>query len=345
MTNKLGSPHQISSGPGANSLASPNSLASLKAALEAQGHVAESSVLSTLRLALQLKKPLLLDGPSGSGKSHLAESYAKSIGVSPIRLFVHADTQREDAAYDWNYSRQLLGLRLTTRQGQRGDRRAVRSALPLSVGRHNISPPLPLFDEHHLIAKPLLQTIRTSQPGRPAVLILEGLDQSDASLDGVLLPFFDDYQLHIDGFGCLCAQEAPVIFITSRDARRISDPVRRRAIYQYCAFPSAARELRMLQAALPGAGERLSQAVIDFVRGLRISDLAQRPGMDQLIAWTKTLRQLDALSLDPELIHNTLGLLLKHQHELKPLAGSDASAWLAALQARAQNDAVIGLSS
>jgi MoxR-like ATPase len=336
---KPGSPYQSASEPG------PISLASLDAALKARGHFAQASVLSTLRLALQLKKPLLLDGPSGSGKTHLAESYAKSLGITPIRLIIHADTQREDAAYDWNYSRQLLGLRLMNRQGQRGGDHSGPCSPPWPQQRLDITPPMPLLDEQHLIAKPLLQAIRASQPGRPAVLILEGLDQSDASLDGVLLPFLDDYQLTIDGLGCLRAQHPPVIFITSREARRLSDPVRRRAIYQYCALPDAARERRIIEAALPGAGERLSQAVIDFVRGLRISDLAQRPGMDQLIAWTKTLRQLDALSLDPELIQNTLGLLLKHQHALKPLAGSDASAWLAALQARAQDDSVIGLSS
>jgi MoxR-like ATPase len=161
----------------------------------------------------------------------------------------------------------------------------------------------------------------------------------------VLLPFLDDYRVDIDGLGSLRASEAPLIFITSKDARAMSDRVRRRAIYQYCPFPCATRELSILQAAVPDAGARLSQAVVDFVRGLRISDLAQRPGMDRLIAWTKTLRQLDALSLDPELIHNTLGLLLKHQHDLRPLAGTDASAWLAELQRRAQSETVIELSS
>ena len=244
---------------------------------------------------------------------------------------MHPDSQREDASYDWNYSRQLLGLRLTTMRDQQGKRLLERAA-PHDQGRKHIEPAAvkQVMDEDNLIAKPLLQTIRASKPGRPAVLIIEGLEQASAALDGVLMPFLDDYRVDIDGLGGLRASEAPVIFMTSQDARRISDPLRRRALYQYCPFPSAAR---------------LSQAVIEFVRGLRISDLAQRPGMDQLIAWTKTLRQLDALSLDPEVIHNTLGLLLKHQHELRPLAGTDASAWLAELQQRAQNTAVIGLSS
>ncbi|MEY3705794.1 MAG: hypothetical protein RL585_351 [Pseudomonadota bacterium] len=297
------------------------SLVSLDTGLRAQGHIADRAVLQSLQLALRLKKPLLLDGPSGTGKTHLAESYAKCLGVTPFRLIVHTDLQREDAAYDWHYSRQLLSLRLGTK--------------PINKS----------FDEDHLIAKPLLQTIRASQPGRPAVLILEGLEQGHASLDSVLLPFLDDYRVDIDGLGSLRASEAPLIFITSKDARAMSDRVRRRAIYQYCPFPCATRELSILQAAVPDAGARLSQAVVDFVRGLRISDLAQRPGMDRLIAWTKTLRQLDALSLDPELIHNTLGLLLKHQHDLRPLAGTDASAWLAELQRRAQSETVIELSS
>jgi len=319
---------------------------SLDAKLRAHGHFADASVLQSLHLALRLKKALLLDGPSGSGKTHLADTYARSLGLTPIRLIVHPDSQREDASYDWNYSRQLLGLRLTTMRGRQGKRLLERAA-PHDQGGKHIKPSAvkQVMDEDNLIAKPLLQTIRASKPGRPAVLIIEGLEQANATLDGVLMPFLDDYRVDIDGLGGLRASEAPVIFMTSQDARRISDPLRRRALYQYCPFPSAAREWRMLQAAVPDAGPRLSQAVIEFVRGLRISDLAQRPGMDQLIAWTKTLRQLDALSLDPEVIHNTLGLLLKHQHELRPLAGTDASAWLAELQQRAQNTAVIGLSS
>ena len=293
------------------------------------GHLASHAMLRAFSLALRLNRPLLLDGPSGTGKTHFAESFARAKRLPLIRLSGHADLQKEDAAYDWNYSRQLLSLRLIGQQ----EKKRSQSIIPA------------LYCESNLVAKPLLRAIRESEPGRPAVLLIEGLEQSRASLDAVLQPFLDDYRIDIEGLGSLRAQQAPMIFLTTQDARRMSDAIRRPCVYQYCAYPNASDELQILRLAVPDAGERLSQSVIDFVRGLRISDLAQRPGMDQVLAWTKTLRQLDALSLDPEVIHNTLGLLLKHQHELKPLSSTQASTWLAELQQQAQAASVIKLSS
>lgn len=293
----------------------------MRAELRQAGHLAAEPVLKALQLALALGKPLLLDGPSGSGKSHLAASFARARGLQAIHLIAHPDMQREDAAYDWNYGRQLLALRLAARRKPDAANGGVK---------------LNRYEQAHLIAKPLVQALRASAPGKPAMLIVENLEQSNASLESVLQSFLEDHRVDIEGLGSLRSAQAPVVFITTQDARRIADPIRRRCIYQHCPYPSAEHELAILRHAVPDAGSRLSAEVIRFVRGLRISDLAQRPGMDQLIAWTKTLRQLDALSLDPLVIHNTLGLLLKHQHELRPLAGTDASAWLAELQRRAQ---------
>jgi len=286
-------------------------------------------MLRALRLAIHLKRPLLLDGPSGAGKTHFAESFAHARCLPLIRLTAHADLQREDAAYDWNHSRQLLALRLIRRLESPG------AEIPIPS----------LYNAANLIVKPLLRAIRESNPGRPAVLIIEGLEQSRASLDSVLQPFLDEYRIDVDGLGSLRAEQAPLVFITTQDARRMADSIRRPCIYQYCPYPDALREIQILKIAVPDAPQRLSQAVVDFVRGLRISDLAQRPGMDQVLAWTKTLRQLNALSLDPEVIQNTLGLLLKHQHEFRPLAAPQAVAWLAELEQQAQVQAVIKLSS
>lgn len=278
----------------------------LRAGLEQAGHIASEGALHALALALRLHKPLLLEGPSGTGKTHLAASLAVFLGARLERLVVYPEMEAEDAAYTWNHARQLLALRLQRRQS--------------------------IHDAACLVERPLLRALRASHAPHACVLLIEGLEAASSSLASVLDQVLERHSVRVEHLGLVRAAFPPVAIITTHDARQVSDRIRRRCIHQRCDYPDTHRELRILEKALPGAGPRLSAAITAFVAGLRISDLAHRPDVERLLAWTRTLRQLDSMALDPQIVQSTLGALLKHQEELRRNPASDAGLWLERVQ-------------
>jgi len=283
----------------------------LRAGLQQAGHIASDGALQALALAIRLSRPLLLEGPSGSGKTHLAECLASFLGAKLVRLVVYPEMEAEDAAFGWNYARQLLALRL----------RREEALDPLD----------------HLIERPLLRALRASQGARACVLLVEGLEAARSSLDAALEELLEHHALTIAGLGRVEAAHPPIAIITTHDARQVSGRIRRLCIHHACDYPDALREIRILHTSLPDAAQELSAAIGAFVASLRISDLAQMPDMERLLQWTRTLRQLDAISLDPLALQNTLGVLLKHQDALRRNPGSEAGVWLEQLQQRIES--------
>jgi MoxR-like ATPase len=278
----------------------------LRAGLARAGHIASEGALQALALAIQLRRALLLEGPSGAGKTHLAECLARFLGAQLVKLAVYPEMEAEDGAYGWNYARQLLSLRLHR--------------------EHD------LHSADHLVERPLLRALRASQSEMDCVLLVEGLEAASSSLEAVLDEVLEHHALTVEKLGRVQSCFAPLTIITTHNARQVSDRIRRRCIHHHCDYPDAPRERRILHTALPNAARDLSAAITAFVASLRVSDLAHRPDAEQLLEWTRTLRQLDAISLDPLAIQSTLGVLLKHQDTLRRNPASEAGLWLERLQ-------------
>jgi len=281
-------------------------LEAIRAGLAQAGHIASEGALQALTLAIRLPRALLLEGPSGTGKTHLAACLANFLGAQLVKLAVYPEMEAEDAAFGWNHARQLLSLRLQREQD--------------------------LHSADHLVERPLLRALRASRGNMACVLLVEGLEAASPSLEAVLDEVLEHHALRVEKLGRVQAACAPLTIITTHDARHVSDRIRRHCIHHHCDYPDALRERHILHATLPDAARDLSAAITAFVGSLRVSDLAHRPNAEQLLEWTRTLRQLDAISLDPQAIQSTLGALLKHQDTLRRNPASEAGLWLERLQ-------------
>ncbi|MDM4768198.1 MoxR family ATPase [Pelomonas sp. SE-A7] len=278
----------------------PQSIDDCAAALLAQGYVAQRELAATAFLALRLQRPLFLEGEPGTGKTEIAKVLAAMLDRPLLRLQCYEGLDLASSAYEWNYARQMLEIKL---------------AGPESKAEQ-------FFDRRFLIARPLLQALEL--PG-PPVLLIDELDRADEPFEAFLLELLSEFQLSIPELGVIRAAEPPIVVVTSNRTREIHDAVKRRCLYHWVDFPDATRELQILRLRVPGASEALARQVVAFIQGLRRLDLYKLPGVAESIEWSRALLELDAVALDPATVQQTLGVLLKYQDDIARVQGSEAA--------------------
>jgi MoxR-like ATPase len=252
-----------------------------------------------LTLAIDLKRPLLLEGEAGVGKTEVGKALARVLGARLIRLQCYEGLDAGAAIYEWNYQRQLLAIRAHEAEGMKAD----------AMERH-------VFTEEYLLRRPLLEAISQEQP---PVLLIDEIDRADEEFEAYLLEVLSDFQVTIPELGTIVAKAVPHVVLTSNGTRALSDALRRRCLYAYVEFPDEAKEVRILRAHLPEADQRILQQIVGFVQRLRREDLEKKPGVAETIDWARALIGigLDRLDRDPATLQATLMCLLKTDADLK----------------------------
>ncbi len=305
----------------------PTSIDDTAARLLAHDYVAERALATTLFLSLRLQRPLFLEGEPGTGKTEIAKTLAAMLGRPLIRLQCHEGLDLAGAAYEWNYARQMLEIRLAEAGGSGGT----------AGGRDALS--RELFSDRFLTRRALLQAIDPAQRV-PPVLLIDELDRADEPFEAFLLEVLSDFQITIPEYGTVKAVTPPIVVLTSNRTREIHDAVKRRCLYHWVGFPDATREAAILQRRVPGAPQKLAAEVVAFVQRLRAVELYKLPGIAETIEWTRALMELNAIQLDPEVVNNTLGVLLKYQDDIAKVQGSEALKMLQQLRSEAQGAGV-----
>jgi MoxR-like ATPase len=276
--------------------------------LAAGDYVADRSLATAVFLALKLNRPLFLEGEAGVGKTEIAKVLTAVLGRDLVRLQCYEGLDVASAVYEWNYSRQMIEIRLAESAGGR-----LREQLGEDV-----------FSRRFLIERPLLRALEPHEGG-PPVLLIDELDRSDEPFEAYLLEVLSDWQITIPEIGPIRAEEPPIVVITSNRTREIHDALKRRCFYYWVDYPSAQRELEILRIKVPGANAELSRQVVAFVQRLRKMDLFKLPGVAETIDWNQALVQLDVLDLNPSVVNDTLGALLKYQDDITRIRGSEAA--------------------
>ncbi len=285
----------------------PRSVAETGELLEAGDYVSDTALATAVFLSLKLGRPLFLEGEAGTGKTEIAKVLAAVLGRRLIRLQCYEGLDVASAVYEWNYARQMIEIRLAEASGG-ADRE--------SLGRD-------LFGPEFLIERPLLQALRGSGDG-PPVLLIDELDRTDEPFEAYLLEVLSDFQVTVPEIGPIRAAVPPAVVITSNRTREIHDALKRRCFYHWVGYPDAARELDILGRKAPAAPGALSRQVVGYVQKVRELDLFKLPGIAETIDWVHALMQLDAVALDPAMVNDTLGVLLKYQDDIARLQGSEA---------------------
>jgi len=296
----------------------PTSIDDTQARLLAHDYVADRQLATVVYLALKLQRPLFLEGEPGTGKTEIARTLAALLARPLIRLQCYEGLDLAGAAYEWNYGRQMMEIRLAEKEG--ADRESLAGEL---------------FSERFLTKRALLQAIDPSH-AEPPVLLIDELDRADEPFEAFLLEVLSEFQITIPELGTVKATTPPIVILTSNRTREIHDAVKRRCLYHWVGFPDAARELSILQRRVPNAGPLLARQIVDFVQQLRTLELYKLPGIAETIEWTRALMELDSLVLDPEVIQHTLGVLLKYQDDIAKVQGSETARILQQVQAMAR---------
>ena len=283
----------------------PKSIDETQALLASGEYVADRSLATSLFLALAMKRPLFLEGEAGVGKTEIGKVVAQALGKELIRLQCYEGLDISQAAYEWNYSRQMIEIRLAEAAGVK-DKEQLSSQI---------------YSEKFLVKRPLARALEGHSP----VLLIDELDRTDEPFEAYLLEVLSDWQITIPEIGTLRAAEPPVVVITSNRTREIHDAVKRRCFYHWVDYPDAKRELDILRRKAPKAAEGLSREVVAFVQQLRKVDLFKLPGVAETIDWANCLAALDRVALDPETVNNTLGVLLKYRDDLERIGGEEAT--------------------
>jgi MoxR-like ATPase len=277
----------------------PSSVDEVMQLLASQQYVAERQLATTLYLALSMRRPLFLEGEAGVGKTEIAKVLAGALGRKLVRLQCYEGLDISSAVYEWNYPRQMIEIRLAEAAGQ-----TSKDQLAADI-----------FTERFLIRRPLLQALENSADGAP-VLLIDELDRTDEPFEAYLLEMLAEYQVSIPEIGTIKAGESPLVIITSNRTREIHDAVKRRCFYHWVDYPDKAREFEIIRRKVPQAAETLSRQVVAFIARLRRMELYKLPGVAETIDWTASLTALDKLSLDPESVTATLGVVLKYQDDI-----------------------------
>ena len=277
------------------------SIDELQVQLREQLYLADRGLATAIFLALKLPRPLFLEGEAGVGKTEVAKALAGMLKTQLIRLQCYEGLDVHQAVYEWNYSRQILHIRMLEAGGERPQEQD-------------------LFGPQFLLRRPLLQAIEWAGE-RPPVLLIDELDRSDEEFEAYLLEILSDFQVTIPEIGTLRARQPPIVVLTSNRTREVHDALKRRCLYHWIDFPSFERELEILTLKLPQLPQKLSRQVTAFVQELRRADLYKTPGVAETLDWAEALWALDREQLDPEVVNDTLGALLKVQDDLLRIQG------------------------
>jgi MoxR-like ATPase len=297
-------------------LPAPTTIDATLALLRNSGYVADRPLATVLFLALRLGRPLFLEGEAGVGKTEIAKVLSAALGRRLIRLQCYEGLDVASAVYEWNYAGQMMAIRLAEAGGE-VDRGRLESDL---------------FSDRYLVRRPLLQALEPD-PAGPPVLLIDELDRTDEAFEAFLLEVLSDFQVTIPELGTVKADHPPIVIITSNRTREIHDALKRRCLYHWLDYPDAARELAILKSRVPQAPARLSKEIVGFVQAIRKEDLFKSPGVAETLDWASALVELDAVALDPALVSDTLGVLLKYQDDIQKMQGSKAKAALDAVRA------------
>ena len=284
----------------------PESIDETRERLLTQDYVPDRRLATAVFLALRLERPLFLEGEPGTGKTEVAKALARCLSAELIRLQCYEGLDINLAAYEWNYARQMLEIRLG--EAAHESREQIAASL---------------FSERFLIARPLLRAL-LPQSVRP-VLLIDELDRADEPFEAYLLEVLAEFQITVPELTTIRAERAPIVIITSNRTREIHDAVKRRCIYHWVDYPDASRELEIVRRRVPHIRDALARHMVAFVRELRSLDLYKLPGLSETIEWGRALLALDRTTLDPRTIDDTLGVLLKYQDDLARVRGSEAA--------------------
>ena len=267
----------------------------LREALHSAGYIADEALATTLWLAGELQRPLLLEGDAGVGKTALALAHARASNRRLVRLQCHEGLDLAQAAYEWNYGRQLLAIRLHETTPQ-----AVRES--------------DLFAREYLLERPLLTALQSEQP---CVLLIDEIDRADEAFEAFLLEMLADWQITVPELGTLRARHVPFVLLTSNGTRELSDALRRRCLYHWLDYPTLAREMAIVRSTLPDAELALVEQAVAFVQRLRKEDLGKTPGVAESLDWVRALHRLGHTTLpdDPHALTHTLACLLKTRED------------------------------
>src|ERR671926_268506 len=283
--------------------------------LAAADYLADRSLATVLFLALKMGRPLFLEGEAGVGKTEIAKVLSSTLGRRLIRLQCYEGLDVSAAVYEWNYAAQMIAIRLAEAEG--------------ATDRERLSHDV--FSDNFLIKRPLLQALEPHAEG-PPVLLIDELDRTDEAFEAFLLEVLADFQVTVPEIGTIRAASPPVVVITSNRTREIHDALKRRCLYHWVDYPDAQRELAILKTRVPGAPAKLSKEVVAFVQAIRKEDLFKSPGIAETLDWATALTELDAVALDPALVSDTLGVLLKYQDDSAKMQGTRAKALLDAVR-------------
>ena len=279
----------------------------MQEAMATHGYIAEPAIATAVFLAQQMRKPLLVEGDAGVGKTEIAKVLARILGTELIRLQCYEGLDVNTALYEWNYQRQLLRLRMAERDGQ--DPAALEEII---------------FGRDYLLERPLLRAI-TRREG-PPVLLVDEVDRSDDGFEAFLLEVLSDFQVTIPELGTLTAEHVPHVILTSNRTREIGDALRRRCLYLYIEHPGLEKEVRIIRSRVPGVSDRLAAEIGRFVQSLRGRKLLKAPGVAETIDWAQALVRLHRDRLDRETVEQTLGCILKDPHDISELGDADRAA-------------------
>lgn len=288
-----------------------NSIDELQAALRERLYIADRGLATSIYLALKLQRPLFLEGEAGVGKTEVAKVVADVLGTDLIRLQCYEGLDVHHAVYEWNYSRQMLHIRLAEARGEAFGKDAEAE----------------LFGPAFLLRRPLLQAIENSRQ-KPPVLLIDEIDRSDEEFEAFLLEVLSDFQITIPEIGTIKAERPPTVVITSNRTREVHDALKRRCLYFWIDYPSFEKEYAIVLAKVPQAPQRLARQVTAFIQELRQVDLYKVPGVAETLDWTAALVALDQTALDPAVVDDTLGVILKYQDDVEKVRGERVRAIL-----------------
>ncbi|MBK7894067.1 MAG: MoxR family ATPase [Anaerolineaceae bacterium] len=291
------------------------SIDQLQEALRGRHYVADRGLATAVYLALKLQRPLFLEGEPGVGKTEIAKVLADLLGTELIRLQCYEGLDVNQAIYEWNYTRQMLHIRLLESRGERASEAE-------------------LFGKEFLLERPLLQAIERSKTQRP-VLLIDEIDRSDEEFEAFLLEILSEFQITIPEIGTIKAAQPPVVVLTSNRTREVHDALKRRCLYFWIDYPSFEKEYDIVRAKLPHAADQLAEQVTYFIQELRQQDLYKIPGVAETLDWTAALVALDAQALSVEVVENTIGVILKYQDDIEKVNGETTKQILDRVRANA----------
>jgi MoxR-like ATPase len=306
----------------------PESIGDLVELLAGQRYIADRALALSIFLALELKRPLFLEGEAGVGKTEVARALAAGLGTELIRLQCYEGLDVAHALYDWNYPRQLLEIRLLEASHE------LESGEPTARSDRRARATERLFTEQFLIERPLLRALR-HDIGPPPVLLIDEIDRADEEFEGFLLEILSDYQVTIPELGTIAATRPPVVVLTSNRTREVHDALKRRCFYFWIAYPDFEKELRIITARFPGAPRRLSEQVTAFVQTLREAELHKMAGISETLDWVAALVALNQQHLEEQVVDDTLGILLKDHDDIEAVRGERLRALVAEARTRA----------